>query len=331
MSAGRVLVTGSTGFLGRHLVDHLLQRGYEVACLVRPRTDVRALNGRHIVRADADYADPASLGRALEGVRTVFHLGALLDGRDEAALFRANVEATQLLAAACLRRPEPPRFVYASSISAAGPSPDGRPRTESDPCAPVSAYGRSKLLAERGLAALLPALPLVVLRLPNILGEGQPKLASTTSLVRRRIVPIPGTRRTRTSIVFAQDAARALVLAAERSPGKGEVYFVTGGAAYTWQELVEPFVDELVRGPVLRLRSPVLAAVAALIQGWSAVRGIRPVVTVSDVLSTRRHSWVFDDALIRERLGWEPSVDFASEMRRLARVYGNGATPGSSS
>ena len=101
----------------------------------------------------------------------------------------------------------------------------------------------------------------------------------------------------------------------------GEVYYATDGGSYTWQDLVEPLVRELAPGPVLRLRAPVLVAIAALVQAWAAVRGDAPVLTVGDVLSTRRHNWLFDDTLIRTRLGYVPLVDFASEMPRLARAY----------
>ena len=321
MMGGRVLVTGSTGFLGRHLLDHLAERGYEVVCLIRPGTDARVLDGRAVVRAHADYADAGSLRSALDGARFVFHLGAVLDGNDEQALFRGNVEATQVLATACLKTRTPPRFIFASSISAAGPSKNGRPKTETEPCEPVSAYGRSKLLAERALAALRRQLPLVVLRLPNILGEGQRQLRSTMSLIRRRIVPIPGGPRVRTSICFAQDAARALLLAAELSPGEGEAYCATDGGSYTWQDLVDPLVRELAPGPVLRLRTPALLGAAALIQAWARSRRVSPTVTIGDILSTRRHNWLFDDSLIRTRLGYAPRVEFASEMTRLARAY----------
>ena len=320
---GRVLVTGSTGFLGRHLLDLLAERGYEAVCLIRPETDARVLDGRAVVRAEADYADAGSLRRALRGVRFVFHLGAVLDGRDEQALFRGNVEATQQLAGACLTYATPPRFVYASSIAAAGPSA-GRPKLETDPCEPVSSYGRSKLLGEQGLNALLPALPLVVLRLPNLVGLGQWQLRSVMALVRRRIVPVLGGPRRRTSICFAQDAARALLLAAERSAGEGEVYFATDGGSYTWEELVNPLVRELAPGPVLRLGLPPLLGAAALLQAWASARRVSPAVTIGDVLSARRHDWLFDDALIRRRLEWTPSVEFASEMPRLARAFREG-------
>jgi dihydroflavonol-4-reductase len=319
-TAGRVLVTGSTGFLGRHLLDLLAERQIETACLVRPGTDTRTLEGRQIIRVEADYDDPSSLDRALTGVGCVFHLGARIEGNDELAFFKANVEATQQLGRACVHADPPPRFVFASSIAAAGPSAGGRAKSETDPCEPVSAYGRSKLLAERALSALRPGLPLVMLRLPNILGAGQRQLESTMSLIRRRIVPVPGGRRRKTSICFARDAARALLLAAEGSAAAGDVFYVTDGGAYSWQDLVEPLARELAPGPVVRLRTPVLLGVAALMQSWAAIRRTPPTVTVSDILSTSRNDWLFDDARFRHEFGFVPVVKFEAEIARIARA-----------
>jgi len=323
-SRGRVLVTGSTGFLGRHLLDLLIARGYEPVCLVRPQTDAGSLDGRPVVRADGDYTDAASLQRALRGVRFVVHLGAALSASDEQVFFQANVAATQLLAAACLNGTTPPRFIFASSIAAAGPSSDGRPKREAEPCEPVSAYGRSKLLAEKALAALCPALPLVILRLPNLLGRGQSQLRSTMSLIRRGIVPALGNGHRRTSICFAQDAARALLLAAERSPARGEVYYVTLGTSYSWRELVQPLVEELAPRLLLRVPTPALLAAAALAQAWARLRRSVPLLTIGDVRSAVSYDWVYDDSLIRRRLGWAPTVEFAPEMTRLAREFRDG-------
>jgi nucleoside-diphosphate-sugar epimerase len=320
----RVLVSGSTGFLGRHLLDELAERGYEAVCLVRPETDTRILDGRPVIRAAADYSDPAALHRAIAGVRYVFHLGAVLCGNHEQAFFRGNVEATQQLAGACLKVAPPPRFIFASSIAAAGPSRNGVGKSETDPCEPVSAYGRSKLLAERALVALRPGLSLVIVRLPNLLGLGQQQLRTTMSLVRSRIVPIPGGRHRKTSICFAQDAARALLLVAESSPGLGEVYYATDGRSYSWRDLVEPLARVLAPGPVLRVRTPMLVAIAALIQTWARIRRATPSVTVGDILSASRHDWLFDDTRIRRGLGFTPRVDFATEMARLAHAYREG-------
>ena len=319
---GRVLVTGGTGFLGRHLLDLLADGTREVAVLVRKETDRRGLAGRPVVPVAGDYDDPASLSRALAGVKRVYHLGAAVDEQHEEILERVNVGATRALAEACLRTAsDPPLFVYASSISASGPSRPGRLKTEAEPCRPVSPYGRSKLKAERILLSMSPLLPSVILRLPNLIGMGQRQMETTMALIARRIVPIPGNRDRQTSLCAAADAARALLLAAEQSPGRGEIYNVSDGAAYRWEDIVAPLVRVLAPGPVLRLRTPALIAAAALMEAWAGVRRAAPRLTVHDVRSARENYWVFDDSKIRRELGFRPAVSVEKELDRIARAY----------
>jgi len=319
---GRVLVTGGTGFLGRHLLDLLADGTREVAVLVRRETDRKSLAGRPVIPVAGDYDDPASLSRALADVTRVYHLGAAVDDQDEEILERGNAGATRALAEACLRTPSsPPLFVYASSISASGPSRPGRPKTEAEPCRPVSAYGRSKRKAEQILQSLSSALPSVILRLPNLIGMGQRQMETTLALIARRIVPIPGNRDRQTSLCTAVDAARALLLAAERSPGRGEIYNVSDGAAYRWEDIVAPLVRVLASGPVVRLRTPALIASAALMEAWAGVRRAAPRLTVHDVRSARENYWIFDDAKIRKELGFRPAVSVEEELDRIARAY----------
>ena len=321
-NSGRVLVTGGTGFLGRHLIELLTDGTHEIGVLVRRDTDKSLWAGRAVIPLEADYDDAASLRRALTGVTVVFHLGAAVDDLDEETLDRGNVQATRALSEACLQTgSRPPLFVYASSISAAGPSTPGRPRTEEEPCRPVSAYGRSKLRAERLLQERGPALPSVILRLPNLIGEGQRQLRTTMALVSRRIVPIPGNGDRQTSLCTATDAARALLLAAERSPGRGEIYNVNDGGAYRWEDIVESLVRVLAPGPVVRLRTPMLIAAAALMEAWAGIRKAAPRFSVHDVRNTHRNYWVFDGSKFRRELGFEPTVALEPELKRIARAF----------
>jgi dihydroflavonol-4-reductase len=319
---GRALVTGGTGFLGGHLLDLLADGKREVAVLLRKDSRRSLLSGRPVIPLEADYDDESSLRRALSGVSCVYHLGAAVDATDEEILERANVRATAALAGACLRLgSRAPMFVYASSISASGPSIPGRPKTEEDPCRPISAYGRSKREAERIVRALGADLPSVILRLPNIIGTGQRQLRAAMSLISRRIVPIPGNGDHQTSLLSAADAARALRLAAARSPGRGEVYNVGDGRAYRWEDIVAPLTRILAPGPVVRLRTPLLIAAGAVVETWAAMRKDAPRLTVHDVCSVFRNYWVFDDSKIRRELGFRSMDTIEMELTKMARSF----------
>src|SRR5204863_5200709 len=98
--------------------------------------------------ASGDVTCPETLPAAVEGADVVFHLAGLTRALSRRELFAVNEEGTRNLLSACAARADPPVVVLVSSLAAAGPSPLGRIRSEEDPSAPVSNYGRSKRAAE---------------------------------------------------------------------------------------------------------------------------------------------------------------------------------------
>src|SRR3954470_8747451 len=122
------VVTGSTGFIGSHLVDALLARGATVRALVRPETPVARRDPR-IEHWEADLLDDRSVRESpvWSGATHVFHLAGVTKGRTLSHFRGGNVFPTANVLAALAARPEPrPRVILLSSQAAAGPaaSPD---------------------------------------------------------------------------------------------------------------------------------------------------------------------------------------------------------------
>src|SRR5215210_8006584 len=92
-SAGSVLVTGASGFLGRQLVGALLDRGERVRVLARPTSNLGDLHGRVEV-AYGDVLDPATLNAAVDGVDLVFHTAGMVStvAREHGRMFAVNVD-----------------------------------------------------------------------------------------------------------------------------------------------------------------------------------------------------------------------------------------------
>jgi hypothetical protein len=87
----RALITGASGFVGNHLAERLVREGWEVRALVRPSSDVRALNALNVERALGSLQDEDSIRRAAIGVDVVYHLAATTFARSEAE-FEAFLE-----------------------------------------------------------------------------------------------------------------------------------------------------------------------------------------------------------------------------------------------
>jgi nucleoside-diphosphate-sugar epimerase len=200
----KTLVTGCSGFIGSHLASALIKKGWQVYALVRQTTDTTWLEEQKINLVYGDYTDADSLEKAAAGMDYVFHLGALLNSTKWEHFYRANTLATGNLLAACEKsNPGVKRFVFVSSIAAAGPSGKGQLKNENAPCRPVSLYGKSKMEAEQSVSQYSGRLPVVIIRPPNVLGTRQRELESTLKLVKKRIVPLLGNGDRQTSICLA--------------------------------------------------------------------------------------------------------------------------------
>lgn len=117
----KVLVTGSSGFLGGWLAKRLIEKSYSVRVLCRPKSDLSFLDGLDFEKAFGDVTDLESVQNAVQGVDGVFHVAALIgyapSQRDE--MFRVNVGGTENIVKACVKH-KVKRLVHTSSIVAVG-------------------------------------------------------------------------------------------------------------------------------------------------------------------------------------------------------------------
>src|SRR4051812_21075296 len=155
----RCLITGASGFVGSNLARLLKREGWDVRCLVRTTSRLEQIDSLGAELVQGSLADADSLKRAVVGVNAVFHVAGRTAALRAHEYVRDNVEGTRRLADACAAEANPPVFVMVSSLAAGGPGTMKTPRRESDPEQPVSAYGRSKLAAERALGELAAEVP----------------------------------------------------------------------------------------------------------------------------------------------------------------------------
>lgn len=320
----KVLVTGASGFLGSHIAERLANEGHEVRVLVRKSSSREFLQGFPHEEAIGDVTDPKSLPAAVDGIEGVAHAAGLVKARNEGHFTAVNGHGTaNLLAAIEKHASNFQRFVYVSSLTAHGPSPDGKPRPVDAEPKPVSAYGRTKLLGEIAVRESPLASKSVILRMPVIYGPRDPALVTFYQVVRFRLAPLLWGGRNRVSVVYADDAARAVIstLTAEADVA-GKVYTPEDGSVYTWRDLlnaIEAYMGHsAVTVPVPRIGYDFGALVAEL--GAKVVR--KPVIFTRDkVREMAQRSWVCSAEALTRDVGWRPQVGIEEGARLTGEWY----------
>lgn len=320
-----VVVTGSTGFIGRHLVDALLERGAEVRALVRPETP-RDRRDPRIGHWEADLLDDRSVRESpiWDGVTQVYHLAGVTKARTLDQFRAGNVFPTaNVLSAIAARGGRPPRIVLVSSQAAAGPAASGdAPVRESDRPRPIEAYGESKLQAEQATIRYRDLLPITIVRPPSVYGPGDRDFLNVFRQERNRIAIRAVPRDHALSVVYVTDLVRALMAAAEQTVAAGRTYFVADETPVTWGEIYEVIDHVIGHVPIGVPLPPLLLGLAA--RGGdvvSAITGRSGIVNRNKAALALPRWWLCDSSRAREDLGWRAEVPLVRGLRATYNWY----------
>ncbi len=311
-----VLVTGSTGFVGRPLCEKLLINAFSVRGCVRianaPKNQPSGVQTALIesIGSDTDWSD------ALTGIDTVIHLAARVHVIDEdagsplAEFRRINVAGTKRLArqaaVAGVRR-----LVFLSSVKVNG---EGKPvpYTESDPLAPEGPYGVSKREAEDVLrqVALDTGLEVVIIRPPLVYGCGvKANFLNLTKAVERGL-PLPLACITNArSLIYLGNLIDAIVTCAKHPQAAGKTFLVSDGEDVSTPKLVQLLATALDRPARLIPFPPSLIRLAGKLTGKS--------MAIERLLG----SLVVDSSKIRRELGWKPPFTMAEGLSETAKWF----------
>lgn len=329
------LVTGATGFLGRHVARLLVERGEQVRVLARPTSDRRALGGLNVEVAAGDLRNAQSLATAFQGVRRVYHVAAdyRLWARNPQEIYDSNVGGTRnLLEAAARSGCE--RVVYTSTVATIavhragqgkGGLPDERISTQLDEM--IGHYKRSKWLAEQEAAdAAKRGLPVVMVNPTTPVGPGDWKPTPTGRVILDFLTgKMPAFVDTGLNVVGVEDCAVGHLLAAEKGQ-TGERY-ILGARNMTLEEILQ-VLARITGLPAPRFRMPHVIAYAAgfVDTAFSRVLGREPKIPLEGVRMSRHKMFVDASRAMRE-LGFQPAAAEMALERAVRWYQENGFAP----
>lgn len=313
-----VLVTGGTGFVGSHLVEHLARARVPVRCVTRATSNTQWLPPS-VQRIPALLTDATAMREALQGVGHVYHLAAATSSVDDAGYQRSNISLTEALLSAVRDSAPSARVVLCSTLAAGGPALDGRPLTEDDPPRPIGPYGTTKLAAERLVAG--SGLDHVIVRPPAVYGPRDRDILEVFRFARFGLVPSFAPPGQLLSLVHVRDLAEGMHLAAVRGR-PGQLYYVADGPPHSWGAIVDA-MGAAVQRRVRFVRLPLAVGAVAARASCTVARltAAKPLLTSERVRNMAQAAWICDDGKARRELGYAPSIGLHEGMTETARWY----------
>lgn len=300
MRGRTVLVTGAGGFIGGHLVEHLVREGADVRafCHYNSRNDRGTIDWLHpevsgeVDVVLGDLRDSESVSGAVRDTEVVFHLGALIaipySYVNARAYFEVNVLGTLNVAQAALDHAVA-RMVHTSTSEVYGTA-QTVPITEEHPLEAQSPYAASKIGADKLVESFHRShgLPSVVLRPFNTYGPRQSARAVIPTIITQALAGSAlrlGSLYPRRDLTFAQDTAAGFVAAAQAEAAIGRTIQLGTGEAVSIGEIVD-LVGEIL-GRELEVQTD--------------EQRVRPALSEVQLLLS-------DPSLARAVTGWEPRV-----------------------
>jgi nucleoside-diphosphate-sugar epimerase len=330
--ARKTLITGATGFIGKHLALALTRKGRSIKCLVRKTSQTNFLEQLGAELTYGDINDISSLKNALLDVDIIYHAAGEVFSSVDENYYNVNVAGIQNLLEACAYA-SVKKLIHFSSSSATGPNSNRNiPVTEDSPCNPITPYGASKLEGEKIIRKLSEQhnIPIVIIRPPLVYGPGvsqSSRVLMFLKLIDQGLFRTIGDGNNLVSLCYIDNLIQGLLLAEEEKKAEGKIYFLSDIKPYTVNEVAATIAQEQGK-PIPTAHIPLWAAspLSFMLGIGSKLFGFNSPLTRNTVKELK-NSWYVDISKAQKDLGYQPRVEFRDGVKKTVEWFYNEYLP----
>jgi UDP-glucose 4-epimerase len=318
----KVLVTGGTGFVGKHLVRLLINRGALVRMLVRKTSTIEEFKKMGVEFVYGDITDKSSLHRIVEDIDIVYHLAAQMGNWriSDRRFYAVNVEGTMNVLEASLSS-NIRQFVFCSTPGVQGKGHRQAPETLQ--YKPPYAYEATKCQAEKLALRFYEkhGVPVTVIRPDFVYGPGDMRRLPLYRAIKKKRFCVIGDGRSVLHPTYIEDVIQGFYLVAGNPLSFGEIYNIAGPRLVTVKDYVHTIAKNLgVSPPRLRIAKPIALIAAYILEGMSHFTGKEPYVSRSKIeFLTRDHGC--DISKAKNQVGYEPVVNLQVGIQQTVDWY----------
>ncbi len=320
----KIFLTGATGFIGQHLTRLLLQQGHEVTALLRTESKKNLLPPNvQFIKGDLSIFENPEL--QLPPFDIVIHLAGVVFAKTDAKYMHYNCTAVKHLVA-CLQRqnwPQPlQRFLFASSLAAAGPSGKTGVLTETQTPSPIEPYGKAKLAAEHFLDTI-NTFPISSFRPAIVLGVGDTNSLTLFKMAKSRLGISVNGKPQYLTFIDIDDLNQAILkmMLDEDTSVQHKKYFVAHPSRISNIELFNTLGKVMNRKVLMiPLPSPLLYASVHVATAFTSLLGIRNQLDKKQYLQLTNHFVCSSNALSKD-LNWQAQNDLTATITKAYKGY----------
>lgn len=250
-----ILITGATGFIGKHLTEELSKQGkHNIFCLVRNHQKAKALEALGVKLVYADITKKSSLDKFLEyKINVIFHAAAYVENRNQALLYQVNVLGSKNICELALKLAVD-KFVYLSSVAVVSGNTQV-PLTEELPFKATNIYGESKIEAEKIVREYREkGLKTIIVRPPMVYGEDEPHMLKFLLFITKyRLFPLVDKGASKLHLGYVKNIVRAMIFLLDKNEALGDSFFLGDNEVLTVREVFDIFAKGLKVKPLPNL------------------------------------------------------------------------------